>query len=303
MPKLYILKGADKVQSLELKTSPTSIGRSPENDIQLNDGSVSRRHLEISWKADRFIITDLNSKNGTIVNGKRIAPGREFEVREGIPIAIGRMVISLGKPCPEEKLDTIDSTNLSKEFSDQAQAYLQDRPLTPQRNMEFIYKASSALMQSVNINEDIHEILGTILSYLLDLLQRVDRGVFILFDSETKEVSGLIPILKQSNGDSARAYSRTIVERVMRERKAVMMLDTQRVDKADLSKSMEIMKVRSVMCVPLISRSQVKGVIYVDSLNQPYGFRREDLSLLTALSIPAALAIENASLQSSLGHN
>jgi GAF domain-containing protein len=79
------------------------------------------------------------------------------------------------------------------------------------------------------------------------------------------------------------------------------MLDTFSEDKVDLSESMEIMKVRSVMCVPLISRSQVKGAIYVDSLNRPYGFRKEDLSLLTALSVPAAFAIENASLHSTLG--
>jgi GAF domain-containing protein len=190
------------------------------------------------------------------------------------------------------------TTGFPKGFSEHGEAFLQDRPMTAQRNMELIYKASSALMQSININEDIHEILGTILNYLLDLLKRVDRGVFILVDSETKEISDLIPILKKSNGDGVQAYSRTIVDRVIREGKAVVMLDTSSEDKADLSESMEIMKVRSVMCVPLISRSQVKGVIYVDSINQPYGFRKEDLSLLTALSIPAAFAIENASIHS-----
>ena len=64
----------------------------------------------------------------------------------------------------------------------------------------------------------------------------------------------------------------------------------------NLSESMQLMKIKSVMCVPLISRSTVRGVIYVDSVSKPHGFRKEDLSLLTALSIPAAYAIENALL-------
>jgi hypothetical protein len=63
---------------------------------------------------------------------------------------------------------------------------------------------------------------------------------------------------------------------------------------------MELMKIRSVMCVPLVSKSQTRGIIYVDSVKQPYGFRKEDLALLTALSSPAAIAVENALLYSNL---
>jgi GAF domain-containing protein len=50
----------------------------------------------------------------------------------------------------------------------------------------------------------------------------------------------------------------------------------------------------------LISKNRVRGVIYLDSVNKPHGFRKEDLSLLTALSSPAALAVENALLYSNL---
>ncbi|MBN2123687.1 MAG: PAS domain S-box protein, partial [Deltaproteobacteria bacterium] len=48
----------------------------------------------------------------------------------------------------------------------------------------------------------------------------------------------------------------------------------------------------------LIAKSEVRGVIYVHSVNVPYGFRKDDLCLLTALSSPAALALENALLYS-----
>jgi GAF domain-containing protein len=72
------------------------------------------------------------------------------------------------------------------------------------------------------------------------------------------------------------------------------MSDTYSAAEKEISESMKIMKVRSVMCVPLISRSQIEGVIYIDSVERPHGFRDEDLALLTALSSPTAIAIENA---------
>ena len=52
-----------------------------------------------------------------------------------------------------------------------------------------------------------------------------------------------------------------------------IMSDTRRGDEPDLSKSTELMRVKSVMCVPLISKSKIRGVIYVDSVIKPNGFR------------------------------
>jgi len=164
--------------------------------------------------------------------------------------------------------------------------------MTPKRNIELLYKVSNILKQSLNLND----ILEKILQDLLDLLKRIDRGVFILVDENTGELSEPISLIKKEDGEASKAYSRTIVNRVLKEGKPVIMLDTLNEDEADLSESMHSMKVRSVMCVPLVSRSRLRGVIYVDSINKPYGFRREDLSLLIALSAPAAIAIENATL-------
>jgi PAS domain-containing protein len=59
---------------------------------------------------------------------------------------------------------------------------------------------------------------------------------------------------------------------------------------------MILMRIKSVMCVPLISKTDVHGVIYVHSTSVPHGFSKSDLQLLSALSSPAALAIENALL-------
>ena len=77
-----------------------------------------------------------------------------------------------------------------------------------------------------------------------------------------------------------------------------MMSDTSKEEREDLSDSIEMMRVRSIMCVPLIFKSEVRGAIYVHSINVPYGFRKDDLLLLTGLSTPATVALENALLYS-----
>lgn len=295
MAKLYILRGPEKGKSFDLEEEVVTVGRGSESQIQIRDKSISRRHMEIIKKEDKYFIKDLESKNGTYVNGQRISPGKELEIEQGLPIAAGKSLFCVGEAYSgqDEDLTTVlDSVDLNKELSESGTVLIQDRPMTPQKNIELLYKVSQILKESLNIND----ILENILQDLLDLLKRIDRGAFILFDEKTGALSEPISLIKNEKGEPSKSFSRTIVNRVMKEIKPVVMLDTLNEDEADLSESMHSMKVRSVMCVPLVSRSRFRGVIYVDSVNKPYGFRREDLSLLSALSVPAAIAIENASI-------
>jgi sigma-B regulation protein RsbU (phosphoserine phosphatase) len=294
MAKLYILAGPEKGKSFALESDLVTIGRGPDSNIWIADKSVSRRHLEIIRKGNKYFIKDLESKNGTYINEEQIEPGKPFEIEKELPIAIGKTLFSIGEAYlgeDEAPMTALDSVDLAKEMSESGTVFVQDRPMTPQSNIELLYKVSHILNQSLNINE----ILENILRDLLVLLKRIDRGVFILVDRKTGELSNPISCLKKENRNSSKSFSRTIVNRVVKRGKPVVMLDTLNEDEADLSASMQSMKVRSVMCVPLISRSQLRGVIYLDSVNKPYGFRRDDLSLLSALGAPAAIAIENAS--------
>ena len=292
MPKIYIMNGQDKGRSFDLEGDTVTIGRAPDVDIRLRDKSISRNHAEIIRRGNKYLVKDLKSKNGTFIDGMRITAETPYEIKEGVPIAVGKTFFSLGKAYPEDVLDLLDSIDLFKELNGEEDIVIKDRPMTAQKNMELIYKVSNVLMQSLNIKE----VMEKMLNYVLELLKRVDRGVIILIDKKTGEISEVISIIKGSDRDGVTAFSRSIVDRVLREGKPVTMLDTANEEAVNLSESMKLMKVRSVMCVPLISRSKIRGVIYVDSVNKPHGFRKEDLDLLTALSSPAAVAIENSLL-------
>ena len=118
MTKLYVLDGPDKGRSFDLEGDTIYIGRSTGNHIQLKDTYISRKHLRIFRRGEKHFVKDLESKNGTFVDGEPISPGIEFELREGVPIMIGISVICLGERCLEEVKAFLDSMDASKEISE-----------------------------------------------------------------------------------------------------------------------------------------------------------------------------------------
>jgi len=296
MAKLHIMNEPSKGQSYDLERDTLYLGRSAESDIQVKDKFVSRKHLKILKKGNKYFIEDLRSTNGTFVNGKQIRPGIQYEITEGLPIAIGMSVICLGEVYPEDILAFLDSVDASKDIPKKFGLSIKDRRLTPQKNMEFIYRVSNVLMESL----DLQEISEKILNYLFHLLKRIDRAVIILIDNKTGKISDVISKSKKPSARASEIYSREVVDRVIQKGKSVMIPDAEDVEDGEVLETLKLMKIGSAMCVPLISRSQMLGVIYVDSLKKPYGFRKEDLSLLTAFSSRTALAIENALLYAAL---
>ena len=118
MDKLHVLNGRYEQLSLGLKGQLTHIGRSPENDIQIRDNYVSRKHLELYKKGERYFVKDLNSANGTFVNGKKIVPRVGRRVKEGDTIVIGMTLICLGESCSDRVLSFLDSVEPRRQFGD-----------------------------------------------------------------------------------------------------------------------------------------------------------------------------------------
>jgi pSer/pThr/pTyr-binding forkhead associated (FHA) protein len=90
---LRILDGTDRGRVYEDLSTPITIGREEGNSIQLNDERVSRFHLKIQSDREKIVLTDLQSTNGTKVNGEDI---QLRILRHGDLIAIGRSVLLFG---------------------------------------------------------------------------------------------------------------------------------------------------------------------------------------------------------------
>ena len=177
--------------------------------------------------------------------------------------------------------------------SDNQKLLYKDRSITDRERLETIYEVSTLLMQSLDINEISEKIMGS----LFRCLKRIDSGSILLVDDK-QQLKEIIAKDRNTKKRTKMDYSRTIVNRVLRQGKAIMMSDTSRENEENLSESIAIKRIKSIMCVPLISKSKIRGAIYVHSVNVPTGFEKDDLYFLTGLSSPAAVAIENALLYS-----
>ena len=290
MIKLFFSEGPEAGKNFEFESDAIYIGRSPDSDIQVKDILVSRKHLKVSRKDNKYLITDLQSSNGTMIDNVQINSEAEIEVGEGIPIRIGVSVLSVGKPFEKKPKSDFNATIYSDAKSSLYKAIDEKRPMTLRNNMDLIYKVSNLFKEFSNLNEALDKAL----SYILDLLKRVDRGFIILIDHEKGRISDVISESRSGLLNSDMNYDGDLVNQVIRDRNAVMISNVHSEEDIGFSDTLKLINTGSVMCLPLISGSKLQGVIYIDSIEKAYGFRVEDLDLLNALSVPIALAIENS---------
>lgn len=284
-----LTRGPDgRVRTHEIRGETLYVGRSANNDLQVADGFVSRRHLKITRRGERFFIKDLFSKNGTFLNGELMNAGVDYPLPEGVPVIFGMSVFCLGEGCSEELLDLLGSGH--RPGADDAEnGFPGDRPLTEDKNRELVYK----IYEDMARNLDLREMLRRVLDHVFDVFVRIERGAIFLVDSETGRISEAVSKTKQ--GMAPMQYSKEVVKRVIQHRQAVMISDAEAdQSEEDLPETLKLLNIKSVMCIPLVSRSKLKGLLYADSVTRPYGFRGEDLYLLSALGSPLAEVIEKS---------
>jgi pSer/pThr/pTyr-binding forkhead associated (FHA) protein len=92
---LRVVEGPLASQTFLIRKRVTTVGRAPENDIQLEVLDVSRRHARIEFDAGMFQIIDLGSTNGTLLNG--VPVDRSF-LRHGDRLTLGTVVLEFSLP-------------------------------------------------------------------------------------------------------------------------------------------------------------------------------------------------------------
>jgi len=99
MAKLQVLNGSLTGQSYELKVDKTTVGRVEDNSFQLAEPSVSSHHCELVLQGDDVLVRDLNSTNGTFINGEKVT---ETLLKPGQTLRLGQIELRLddGTPLP-----------------------------------------------------------------------------------------------------------------------------------------------------------------------------------------------------------
>jgi diguanylate cyclase (GGDEF)-like protein len=293
MIKVFIEKGPEQGRSFVLNCKTAQIGRGLANEVHLSEASVSRKHAKIYRDNDQYYIEDLQSRNGTWINGHAIASGQRVEVQEGVPIAIGNVLLSVGEKSFLKRLLHLYSIRIQPQVDDSLKpSTFPDRRAKLKKELELIYEISLDLLGTLELRELCEKVLDSIFGRL----KRIDSGFVFLVDPESGKLKKVAGTFREGNRTKGSGYSRSLVRRVVKEGKAVMMPNTAIENKADLSDSMEKIGVKSVICAPLVSKKGIRGAMYLQSVNAVQGFRKNDLLFLTGLGTPIALAMENALL-------
>jgi len=126
MAFLIGMSGAVKGQKYEINRDRTTIGRSANNDIVLQDEAVSSQHCYISRRGDRFFLHDLNSTNGTTLNLQPVLTETQLQSKQVIQVGssefmfeseVAGNVTSAVKPVTDVIIDKAPSVAVPKSFS------------------------------------------------------------------------------------------------------------------------------------------------------------------------------------------
>ena len=297
MIDLVILNGPEIGKTLGIREGVSFLGRSLDNDLRIEDKTISRRHLKIESVRGRYFVTDLSSRNGTFYDGKYVVPGHEVEVKEGVPLAIGMTVICFGKGCREQIMPFLDTVSLIRDKGKKDWISEDRRARTPQKRGELLTKVSLTLKHS----DPLKKILEKVLGHIFNHLKRIDRGAFILVDPERLEiVERICNVNEKSGNDIVASFSEEVVQTVLKTGKPLVFSEGYMKEEGVLVDTLKVQKIKSVICAPLINGPRMMGAMYVDSLKRPDGFRMDDLMILLDIGQRVALALETDRLASDL---
>jgi len=318
MPFLKRVSGDASGQCIEVKGEMVVIGRSPECDIILDPHGVSRRHAEIRRQGDGYVLADLRSRNKTKVNTKDLQPGQIHPLKAGdrINICDVEFLYSLappgraGRPGLGELVVTDDGPEDSTfQALDASQFGFATLAIRPEAKLKAILEITRNLSSDFNIDTVAPKVLDT----LFELFAQSERAFIILRDPATGRLvrkafkhrshrpplRGLGSTLAVSD-EVPMSISRTIVNHVLERKEAILSQDAGHDPNLPVSASIADLKIRSIMCVPLLAPDgQALGILQLDTSDRKQ-FQQDDLDVMIAVASQAGIAIQNAAMHQGL---
>ena len=303
---------------VDLKSDVTVIGRLPECAIVLTANGVSRRHAEIRKVGTGFVVVDLDSRNKTLVNDTELKGGVEHPLKDNDRINICNIELVYDADLAPRTVDSALAADVI-EITESAGAENPDfRTLEASRSStmasavrpEVKLKAILEITRSLSKELRIDAVAPKILDSLMEIFPGAERLFLMLQDPSTKRlVRKAFKHRIQKRPSFLRAVpedevptsiSRSIVDYVLGQKKAVLSQDAGEDKNLPSSASISDLKIRSVMCVPLLTPdNKAIGILQLDTSDRRQ-FNEDDLDVLTAVASQAAISIQNASMLESL---
>jgi transcriptional regulator with GAF, ATPase, and Fis domain len=270
-------------------TGEVSLGRDAENTVRLEDPWVSARHCVVAEQNGRCVLSDLESHGGTFVNG---IPVKQRELKGGDEVAIGNSIFlfqaerAVPPPSSEVRLDGEEEPDAETvELHAEELANLAPEALAAMPRMERMGRNLNALLRisrAIGSLRDEESLPWQLLGMIFDVIP-ADRGAILLLDEESHDVRSQVAWDRGCGPDHPVHVNQALVRRVAEEGTPVWNCGAQ-------------MKKRRArfLCVPMVSKERVIGVIYLESGGAAAEFTKEDLELLASIAGLGVIGVENA---------
>jgi Nif-specific regulatory protein len=302
-PRLVSISGPLQGKTFPLADEACTIGRESANCLCVSDASVSRRHCVISKEEGQFKLSDLESLNGSFVNG---VPVKERFLEHGDQVKLGDTLFLFllhegeAQPAPNPVLlsdEMFISTHSTVRMKSQDSLLLQ-----PEKLLESL-PASARVARHLNallkISTAINSVSGleALQRNLLELIFEVvpaERGAILLVGESPDEFTSIFGVDKAAEENRPVQVSRTIIFKVLEERNALMSNDVGASPGLAGSESLIASRIHSILCVPLVTFDKLLGAVYLDGSDPEARFDKDHLELMTAVASIAAVALRNA---------
>jgi transcriptional regulator with GAF, ATPase, and Fis domain len=299
-PRLIAISGPTRGTVFAVPDGELSVGRDPANAVCINDPSVSRRHCLIRCEAGGCLVEDLDSFNGTFVNG---APVKAQPLADGDRVGVGDVVLLF--LCRDEeaegdsrgveldaRLVTRSTTRLRREdalyLCPEGLLTTDARPSRAARDLNALLKVS----MTISSVRDMDTLQRRLLELVLEVTP-AERAAILLTNAGAPDFVSAFGWSRSSGAGASVRVSTTVAGQVLQGGEAVLCNDVGEGSGAGASDSLVAQHVRSLLCVPLSIFGRVIGVLYCDSGNPASPFDEEHLQLLMAVAGVASVAIEN----------
>lgn len=270
------------------------IGRDPRCQVVLNHREVSGHHARLLRAGGGYLLEDLQSRNHTYVNGKRITRER---LRDGDLVRLGRTTFRYEESHGAERSSGPDMATVTVEL-DATKDILSLGTSTPKES-----HINKRLKLLIDVSQALGEVQG--MKTTLDKIGNLLLEVFPQAASATillAQGGQLIPMtaVTREGVNQDVGYSETIARKALTERRSFLSVDALSDARFSNARSVVDLRLRSVMCAPILFRADVLGVVEIDTLSSPRMFTEDDLNLFTAVANQVAASVANARLYDDL---
>ncbi len=282
-PRIIAVSGPLKDQVFRLADGRVSVGRDPSNRVPVRDVTVSRQHCVIEMRDGLVEVTDLESHNGTFVNG---IPVNKRTLHHGDVLRVGQseLLFLTEASAPELPPRVLYSDETTTDILKTVK--LRDSrtksPLPPElgrmaRDLNALVKIS----RTINSTRDPQELQRNLLECIFEVVP-ADFGAILLMDQAEEEPTSICSY-DRAGGDSKQvSVSRELVQRTLWEQSAVVAEDGGNSQTAG-----------NAMCVALVGVQRTIGVLYLVSSSPERKFEDDHVHFLNSVAGIAAVTLEN----------